>query len=185
MGLNQPFWLFELLRPHFLPKSTKHGLKWELASFSNYRVFENHPMFCIFLVWWRRSNIVWRGKIFSFRRDNFWKFIIFDLHWQYVYEMKAENILKSNLQSKSIICYNFFWKNWILKNFRKIFLKFFFLEIKFFEIFFIQPQKFIFFTCFKHQKWNLHEGLTLLTSSKTKQQAFEVAKGWFNPTPVF
>ena len=83
-------------------------------------------MFCIFLVWWRRSNIVWREKIFSFRRDNFWKFIIFDLHWQYVYEMKAENILKSNLQSKSIICYIFFCKNWILKNFRNFFLKFFF-----------------------------------------------------------
>ena len=130
-GLNQPFRLFELLRPHFLPKSTKHGLKWELASFSNYRVFENHPMFCRFLVWWRRSNIVWREKIFSFRRDNFWKFIIFDLHWQYVYEMKAENILKSNLQSKSIICYNFFCKNWILKNFRKIFLKFFFSKSNF------------------------------------------------------
>ena len=73
--------------------------------------------------------------------------------------MKAENILKSNLQSKIIIFYNFF------------------LQKTFCKKIFVQPQKFIFFTCFKHQKWNLHEGLTLLTSSKTKRQAFEVAMG--------
>ena len=67
--------------------------------------------------------------------------------------------------------------------FSKFFFEIFFFEIKFFEIFFLQPQKFIFFTCFKHQKWILHEGLTLLTSSKTKRQAFEVVLGGFNPPP--
>ena len=59
----------------------------------------------------------------------------------------------------------------------------FFLKLKFFENFCIQPTKFIFFTCFKHQKWKLHEGLTLLTSSQTKWRAVKVAVGWFHPHP--
>ena len=44
--------------------------------------------------------------------------------------------------------------------------------------------KFIFPHDFKHQKWKLHEGLTVLTPSQTWQRAFKVAVGWFNPHPT-
>ena len=40
-------------------------------------------------------------------------------------------------------------------------------------------------TCFKHQKRNLHEGLTILTSSQTKWQAFENAMCTFDTPPPF
>ena len=104
-GWNQDNAVFGLLRPHFSPKSTKHGLKWELECLSTYRISENHPMFCSFSVPWPWSSLVWARKFFSFRHENFWKFIIFDLHRQYVHQMKAENILNSNLTSKNTICY--------------------------------------------------------------------------------
>ena len=102
-GWNQDNRVFGLLRPHFSPKSTKHGLKWELECLSTYRISENHPMFCSFSVPWPWSSLVWARKFFSFRHENFWKFIIFDLHRQYVHQMKAEIILNSNLTSKSTI----------------------------------------------------------------------------------
>ena len=40
-------------------------------------------------------------------------------------------------------------------------------------------------TCFKHQKRNLHEGLTILTSPQTKWQAFENAMCTFDTPPPF
>ena len=151
-GGNQDNAVFGLLRPHFSPKSTKHGLKWELECLSTYRISENHPMFCSFSVPWPWSSLVWAQKFFSFRHENFWKFIIFDLHRQYVHQMKAENILNSNLTSKNTICYkknhNFFFSKFSLQ-----FRQNFFFRTQIFQKFFLQPQKIIFSTCFKHQKW--------------------------------
>ena len=96
VGLNQPPLIPVLLYCHFSFKSSTNGLKWELASLYTYRVFENHPIFCSFSARCRRSYLVWPRKFSSFRYDNFWKFIIFDLHGQYVHQMKAEDILNSN-----------------------------------------------------------------------------------------
>ena len=96
-GLNQPTTVFMLLYSQFQWKSFIKGLKWKLASLSTCRVFEHHPKLCSFAVRWRRSRLLWPRKFSSFRYYNFWKVVIFDLHGQYVYQMKAENILNSNL----------------------------------------------------------------------------------------
>ena len=134
---------FGLLHRHFLPKSTKHGLKWELECLSTYRISENYPMFCTFSVPWPWSSLVWARKFFSFRHENFWKFIIFDLRRQYVHQMKAENILNSNLTSKNTICY----KKKIIIFFFKIFAPvstnfFFFWNSNFSKILFTTPKNY-------------------------------------------
>ena len=49
-------------------------------------------------------------KFSSFWHVDFWKMMIFHLHGQYAYQMKAEIILNSYLESKSTIMYKFFWK---------------------------------------------------------------------------
>ena len=81
----------------FHQKSTKHGLKWKLASLSTSRAFEHLPKLHSFVIRWRRSSLLWPRKFSNFRCYNFWKFVIFVLHGQYVYQMKAGNILHSNL----------------------------------------------------------------------------------------
>ena len=96
-GLNQPTTVFVLLYSQFPWKSFIKGLKWKLASLSTCRVFEHHPKLHSFAMRWRRSSLLWPRKFSSFRYYNFWKVVIFDLHGQYVYQMKAENILNSNL----------------------------------------------------------------------------------------
>ena len=140
-GWNQDNAVFGLLRPHFSPKSTKHGLKWELECLSTYRISENHPMFCSFSVPWPWSSLVWARKFFSFRHENFWKFIIFDLHRQYVHQMKAENILNSNLTSKNTICYKEKIIIFFFKIFAPVSTKFFFSNPNFFKNFFYNPKK--------------------------------------------
>ena len=99
--------------------------------------------------------------------------------------MKAENILIQIWEKK----HNFLWlilQKLDFQNFGLYFVKekknF---ELKIFKNIFIQPPKLMFFNCFKHQKWYLHKGLTILTPSKTKRQASKVSMGWFNPLPVF
>ena len=77
--------------------NTKHGLKWKLTSLSTSRAFEHLPKLHSFVVRWRRSSLLWPRKFSNFRCYNFWKFVIFVLHGQYVYQMKAGNILHSNL----------------------------------------------------------------------------------------
>ena len=47
--------------------------------------------------------------------SEFGKFIIFDLHGQYVHQMKAENILNSNLTSKNTICFKKYFKKFFSK----------------------------------------------------------------------
>ena len=46
----------------FHQKSTKHGLKWKLASLSTYRAFEHHPKLHSFVVRCRRSSLLWPRK---------------------------------------------------------------------------------------------------------------------------
>ena len=60
-------------------------------------------------------------KFSSFWLANFWKMIIFHLHGQYAYQMKAEIILNSHLLSKSSIVYETFWKRLNSKFFASIF----------------------------------------------------------------
>ena len=79
----------------FHHKSTKQGLKWKLTSLYTCRVFEHHPKLHSFAVRRHRSWLLWPRKFFNFRCYNFWKFIIFVLHGQYVYQMKAGNILNT------------------------------------------------------------------------------------------
>ena len=140
-GWNQDITAFGLLHCHFSPKSTKHGLKWELKCLSTYRISENHPMFCSFSVPWPWSSLVWARKFFSFRHENFRKFIVFDPHRQYVHQIKAENILNSNLTSKNTICYkknhNFFFQI-----FAPVSTKFFFSNSNFSRIFFTTPKNY-------------------------------------------
>ena len=88
----------------FHANQPKHHLKWKLASLSACRVFEHHSKLHSFAVRWRRSSLLWQRKFSSFRYYNFWKFVIFDLHGQYVHQMKAENILNANLTEKNTIC---------------------------------------------------------------------------------
>ena len=60
-------------------------------------------------------------KFSSFWPADFGKMIIFHLHGQYAYQMKAEIILNSYLLSKSTILFEVFWKNLISKFFASIF----------------------------------------------------------------
>ena len=124
--------LFELFQPHFSSKSTKQGHKWKLASLSTCRVFEHHPKLDSLAVRWRRNSLLWPWKFPDFRYYNFWIFVNFDLHGQYVHQMKAENILKSNLTWKNTIYYKKFCKKWVFQNFRFIFDGIFFSKSKIF-----------------------------------------------------
>ena len=78
-------------------------------------------------------------------------------------------------------------KKFAKNEFFKIFVSFLmgsiFSKLKIFENFYIQPPNFISFTCSKHPKWKLHEGLIPLTPSQTTRQAFKVAVGGFRPPP--
>ena len=96
-GRNHPAAVFVLLYWQFPCKSFINGLKWKLTSLSTCRVFEHHPKLHSFAVRWRRSSLLWPRKFSNFRYYNFWKFVILVLHRQYVYQMKAGNILHSNL----------------------------------------------------------------------------------------
>ena len=56
---NQDALVFELLHRHFTFKSTKHDLKWKLASSPICRVFDHFSMLNSLVVRWRRSSLVW------------------------------------------------------------------------------------------------------------------------------
>ena len=79
--------------------------------------------------------------------------------------MKAKIILNSNLLSKNAFLHETIGKSQISKIFVSILMKFF--KQKFFKNVFLQPPKFLFHNDFKHQKWKLHEGLTVLTPFRT------------------
>ena len=98
--------------------------------------------------------------------------------------MKAEIILNSYFTSKNTICYEKICVKWIFHNFRLNFNGIFFAKLQFFKKIYIPPKTFMISTCFKHQKRNLHEGLTILTSSQTKWRAFENAMCTFYPPPT-
>ena len=66
-----------------------------LTSFPICRAFEKSPKLYSFAVRGRRSHLLSPQKSSS----------IFELYGQYVHQMKAENILNSNLTQKSRICY--------------------------------------------------------------------------------
>ena len=82
-------------------------------------------------------------KFSSFWHADFWKMIIFRLHGQYAYQMKALSILNSYLLSKSTIVNEIFWKNWISKFFASIFEGKKNFDRKFFKKIFLQPPIFL------------------------------------------
>ena len=81
-------------------------------------------------------------KFSSFWHADFWKMIIFRLHGQYAYQMKALSILNSYLLSKSTIVYEICWKNSISKFFTSIFEGKKNFDHKFFKKIFLQPPNF-------------------------------------------
>ena len=93
------FWRF--LSAYLMSESVKKVLKWKLASFWTHGVFENQPMLHIFVAVNRQNNHVRLWKFPSLRSQNFWKFTLFHLHRQYVYQMKAGIILNSNLAHRT------------------------------------------------------------------------------------
>ena len=78
-------------------------------------------------------------KFSRFWHADFWKMIIFHLHGQYAYQMKAEIILNSYLLPKSAIVYEIFWKKLDFKNFFFNFRRKKNFDRKFFENFFYNP----------------------------------------------
>ena len=137
----------------FHQKSAKHGLKWKLASLSTSRAFEHHPKLHSFVVRWRRSSLLWPRKFAHFRYSDFWKFIIFDLHGQYVHQMKAGNILNANLTQKNTIWFEKLGENWFFKKKFSVSLRFFFRNANFSKFFINNPQ-------------NLYYALVLNTQNK-------------------
>ena len=61
----------------------------------------------------RKATLKFDSEIFKFLTCDFGKMLIFHLHGQYAYQMKAEIILNLYMLSKSTIVYDIFWKNWI------------------------------------------------------------------------
>ena len=121
-------------------------------------------------------------KIFHFSVFKFWKIKIFDLHVQYVHQMKAGDILNSNLLSKNTIVGKNFVKTgfskfllWILRR-KKNF------EGKFFGNFFLPPTN----SCFpivlntKNEKY-----MKVWCSSLHPRQNGKLSKLlWVVPTPL-
>ena len=102
--------------PQKLSKLTKTGLRWKLASLCTYMSFEIHPMFHKIFIRSIQSSPIWTEKNFlSFLSKNGEYSQYFDLHIQYLHQMKAQTILHSNLIPKMI----FLTKN-ILKNLMQI-----------------------------------------------------------------
>ena len=77
----------------------------------------------------------------------------------------------------------FFEKNWISKIFFFNFRRKKNFDREFFEKFFLQPPNFFSENDFKHQKWKLHEDLTVLTPFRTLWQAVKVTSSRFHPPP--
>ena len=102
--------------PQKLSKLTKIGLIWKLASLCTYMNFEIHPMFHKIFIRSSQSSPIWTENFFlSFLSKNGEYSQYFDLHIQYLHQMKAQTILHSNLIPKMI----FLTKN-ILKNLMQI-----------------------------------------------------------------
>ena len=160
--------IFGWLRPHFSSKWIKHGLKWKLGSLSTKRVIEHIAMMYSFARRGRQSSLVWLWKFASFWYEKFENLPFFTYIGNMYIKWKLKTFWIQIWHKKIQFALKFFAKNGFFKIFVPALTKFFFLKLKFFENFYIQPPKFIFFTCFKHQKWKIHEGLTLLTSSQTK-----------------
>ena len=90
--------------------------------------------------------------------------IIFRLHGQYAYQMKALSILNSYLLSKTTIMYKKNFENWISEYFVEIFK-----GIK------IRSQIFL------RMILNTKKGFTFLTPSRMQWQAVKVTLGRFHP----
>ena len=150
-------------------KSTKTGLRWKLASLCTYMSFEIHPMFHKIFIRSSQSSPIWTENFFSsFLSKNGEYSQFFDLHTQYLHQMKAQTILHSNLIPKMI----FLTKN-ILKNLMQIGLstilalnsiQTLFLERTFFEKK-LETKNFMISNAFEHQKWDLHNDIRSLALS--------------------
>ena len=86
-----------------------------------------------------------------------------------------------NYDTQNYICDHFWGENKIFKIFASILTRFFFSKFKIFKKIFIQPPKFITYTYFKHQKWKLHGGLTLLALCHAEWRGVKHDLSWFLP----
>ena len=139
----------------FHHKSTKHDLKWKLASLSTYRAFEHHPKLNTFVVSWRRSSLLWPLMFGTTILENLWFLTYMDniyIKWKlktfyiHIWHKKMPFVMKK------------FEKNKFFKIFVSFLTAIFFSKREFFEKFIIQPPIFMIVTCFLHEKKNLHEG---------------------------
>ena len=140
-GVESTHQLFWASKAPFPPKSVQTWSQKNLESLYTYRSFEKHPRVCSFAVTWQQSKIVWLQKFFSFLQDNIQKCKIFHLYEQYMHQMKAENILKSNSGRITTISHDFLAK----LDFQKFLLLFCprkkFLECNFFKNFLYNSPK--------------------------------------------
>ena len=103
-GLNQLIRVFKLLRPHFHPNQSKHGLKWNLAPSYTYLSFEKYPWVCNFTETLQQSKLVWLQKVSSFLHDNFQKFIIFSFLWTICTSNESWKHYKFKFEKKKHYC---------------------------------------------------------------------------------
>ena len=142
----------------FHQKSTKHGLKWKLASLSTSRAFEHHPKLHSFVVRCRRSSLLWLRKFSNFRYYNFWKFVIFCPTWTICISNESWKHSTFKFDIKNRTCYKKICVKSVFQNFRPIFHRiFFFLKLEFFKKIIIQPPIFMIATCFYDDKRNFRD----------------------------
>ena len=77
----------------------------------------------------------------------------------------------------------FFWENFFFLKFSPLFWQEFFFRNSNFLKFFYKTPKFTPYTNFKHLKWKLHGGLTLLALCHAEWRAVKHNLSWFLPTP--
>ena len=105
-----------------------------------------------------------------------WPSPIFYHYGQYVYQIKAENILNSYLTWKSIICYEKFDENQVFYDFASFSVIFFFSKLKFFRKFYIHPPIFFSSTCWQDDKLQIHQVWhTYLDHTQNDEQSNELS----------
>ena len=102
----------------------------------------------------RQSHLVWPWEKSSVK---IWPLPILDLYGQYVYQMKAENILNSNLTLISKICCIKVGRSQLFMISPHFQWEIFFRNANFLKIFINTPQFFFSFMCSQDNKLNLHQ----------------------------
>ena len=162
----------------FHHKSTKHDLKWKLASLSTYRAFEHHPKLHTFVVSWRRSSLLWPLMFGTTILENLWFLTYMDniyVKWKlktlyiYIWHQKMPFVMKK------------FEKNKFFKIFVSFFMAIFFFKTRIFrKIYYTTPHfldSYLFFT------WKKEFTLRLDTPNFITRKTASLWKcwGWIPP----